>query len=191
MTRALIVVDVQNDFCEGGSLPVSGGSQVAGGVTELLAAPDRGGYEQVVATRDWHTDPGPHFSDQPDYVTSWPVHCVAGTEGAEFHPDFNLLRVDEIFSKGAYAAAYSGFQGVDGADTPLADWLRARNVDEVDVVGIATDHCVRATALDAARQGFHTRVLAGLTAGVAQATTAEAIEEMRGAGVEVVSPVEG
>ncbi|MFL6117669.1 MAG: nicotinamidase [Catenulispora sp.] len=187
MTRALVVIDVQNDFCEGGSLPVSGGSEVAAGVTELLAEPDRGGYEQVVATRDWHTDPGPHFSAEPDYVSSWPVHCVAGTKGAEFHPALNLLRVDEVFSKGAYAAAYSGFQAVDGADTLLGDWLRARNVDAVDVVGLATDHCVRATALDALRQGFHTRVLTDLAAGVSEATTAKAIEEMSEAGVEMVA----
>ena len=119
MTRALIIVDVQNDFCEGGSLPVSGGSAVAAGVTALLAAPDRGGFEHVVATRDWHTDPGSHFAAEPDYVNSWPVHCVAGTKGAEFHPDFDRTHVDEVFSKGAFQAAYSGFEAVDGADTPL------------------------------------------------------------------------
>jgi nicotinamidase/pyrazinamidase len=187
MTRALIVVDVQNDFCEGGSLPVSGGSAVAAGVTELLAGPRRGGFDQVVATRDWHTDPGSHFAAEPDYVSSWPVHCVAGTKGAEFHPDFDRSHVDEVFSKGAFAAAYSGFEAVDGAGTPLGDWLRARDVDEVDVVGIATDHCVRATALDAVRQGFRTRVLADLAAGVSEATTATATEEMRQAGVEFAS----
>jgi nicotinamidase/pyrazinamidase len=184
MTRALIVVDVQNDFCEGGSLPVSGGSAVAAGVTELLAGPGRGGFDQVVATRDWHTDPGSHFAAEPDYVSSWPVHCVAGTKGAEFHQDFDRSRVDEVFSKGAFAAAYSGFEAVDGADTPLADWLRRRGVDEVDIVGIATDHCVRATALDAVREGFRTRVLSDLTAGVAEATTAAAVAEIRAAGVE-------
>ncbi|GAA2059634.1 nicotinamidase [Catenulispora yoronensis] len=188
MTRALIVVDIQNDFCEGGSLPVSGGAAVAAGVTRLLSRPDRGGFDQVVATRDWHTDPGPpHFAADPDYVTSWPVHCVAGTQGAEFHPDFDRARVDEVFSKGAFAAAYSGFEGVDGADTPLGDWLRERGVDEVDVVGIATDHCVRATALDAVKQGFRARLLTDLAAGVAEETTAAAIAEMREAGVEVGS----
>ncbi|GAA1952469.1 isochorismatase family protein [Catenulispora subtropica] len=187
MTRALIVIDVQNDFCEGGSLPVSGGAAVAAGVTELLSGPDRGGFDQVVATRDWHTDPGPHFAAEPDYVTSWPAHCVAGTKGAEFHPDFDRSHVDEIFSKGASSAAYSGFEAVDGADTLLGDWLRERGVDEVDLVGLATDHCVRATALDAVRQGFRTRVLADLAAGVAEATTAAAVAEMREAGVEFVS----
>lgn len=185
MTRALIVVDVQNDFCEGGSLPVSGGAAVAAGVTELLSGPDRGGFDQVVATRDWHTDPGAHFAADPDYVTSWPVHCVAGTKGAEFHPDFDRSGVDEVFSKGAFAAAYSGFEAVDGADTPLGDWLRERGVDEVDVVGIATDHCVRATALDAVNQGFHTRLLTDLAAGVAETSTAAAVAEMRAAGVEL------
>jgi nicotinamidase/pyrazinamidase len=191
MTRALIVVDVQNDFCEGGSLPVSGGSAVAAGVTELLAGPGRGGFNQVVATRDWHTDPGSHFSAEPDYATTWPVHCVAGTKGAEFHPDFDRSHVDEVFSKGAFQAAYSGFEGVDGADTALGDWLRARDVDEVDVVGIATDYCVRATALDAARQGFRTRVLSDLTAGVAEASTTVAVAEMREAGIEVAPAARG
>ncbi|MEY9889437.1 nicotinamidase/pyrazinamidase [Catenulispora sp. MAP12-49] len=187
MTRALIVVDVQNDFCEGGSLPVSGGSAVAAGVTALLAAPDRGGFEHVVATRDWHTDPGAHFAAEPDYVASWPVHCVAGTEGAEFHPDFDRTHVDEVFSKGAFQAAYSGFEGMlDGSDTTLGDWLRARGVDTVDVVGIATDYCVRATALDAVKLGLTTRLRSDLVAGVAQASTASALAEMRDAGVEIV-----
>jgi nicotinamidase/pyrazinamidase len=154
-------------------------------VTKLLAGPDRGGFDQVVATRDWHTDPGSHFSAEPDYVASWPVHCVPGTEGAEFHPDFDRSHVDEVFSKGAFQAAYSGFEGVDGADTSLGDWLRARDVDEVHVVGIATDYCVLATALDAAKQGFRTRVLSDLIAGVAEDSTTAAVAEMRAAGIEV------
>ena len=191
MTRALIVVDVQNDFCEGGSLPVSGGSAVAAGVTGLLAGPERGGFEHVVATRDWHTDPGAHFAAEPDYVTSWPVHCVAGTKGAEFHPDFDRTHVDEVFSKGAFQAAYSGFEGVDGSDTPLGDWLRARGVDEVDVVGIATDYCVRATALDAVKLGLRTRLRTHLVAGVAEGSTATALAEMSAAGVEIVPAAEG
>jgi nicotinamidase/pyrazinamidase len=185
-SRALIVVDVQNDFCEGGSLPVSGGTAVASAVTELLSADDRGGYRHVAATRDWHTDPGPHFAADPDFVDSWPVHCVAGTKGAEFRPEFDHGRADEVFSKGAFAAAYSGFEAVDGSDTLLGDWLHARGVDEVDVVGIATDYCVKATALDAVAAGFRTRVLSELTAGVAEASTVRAVEELRAAGVEVV-----
>lgn len=186
MSRALIVVDVQNDFCEGGSLAVSGGSAVAAGVTRLLASAARDGFGHVVATRDWHTDPGAHFAQEPDFVSSWPAHCVAGTKGAEFHPDLDRAQVDEVFSKGAFAAAYSGFEAVDGSDTVLGDWLAARGVDEVDVVGIATDYCVRATALDAVRQGFRTRLLLDLAAGVAEASTARALEEMRTAGVEIV-----
>lgn len=186
MSRALIVVDVQNDFCEGGSLAVSGGAAVAAGVTRLLASEARDGFGAVVATRDWHTDPGAHFSEAPDYVGTWPAHCVAGSKGAEFHPEFDREHVDEVFSKGAFAAAYSGFEAVDGSDTALGDWLTARGVDEVDVVGIATDYCVRATALDAVRQGFRTRLLLDLAAGVAEATTARALEEMAAAGVEIV-----
>jgi nicotinamidase/pyrazinamidase len=191
MHRALIVVDVQNDFCEGGSLAVAGGADVAAGVTDLIGEA-AGSYRHVVATRDHHIDPGDHFSEEPDYVTSWPVHCVAGTEGVGFHPNFTPAvasgAVEAVFDKGAYAAAYSGFEGRDEQGTGLADWLRERGVGEVDVVGLATDHCVRATALDAAREGFGTRVLLGLTAGVAEDTTRRALGELRAAGVEVVEP---
>jgi nicotinamidase/pyrazinamidase len=183
--RALIVVDVQNDFCEGGSLAVEGGAAVARGVSSLLASPGHG-YAHVVATTDYHIDPGSHFSDDPDYWQSWPVHCVAGSTGAAFHPAFDTTSVETVFRKGAHAAAYSGFEGVDDDGTPLADWLRAHDVDQVDVVGIATDYCVRATAADAAKAGFGTRVLLALTAGVDPRTTAEAIAAMRAAGVEVV-----
>ena len=123
----------------------------------------------MVATRDFHVDPGAHFSDHPDYAASWPPHCVAGTAGADFHPNLDTGAVEAVFLKGAHAAAYSGFEGADEAGTPLADWLRARGVDEVDVVGIATDYCVHATAADAARAGFATQVLLDLTAGVAPA----------------------
>ncbi|MBY8887977.1 isochorismatase family protein [Streptomyces sp. PTM05] len=195
MQRALIVVDVQNDFCEGGSLAVAGGADVAAAVTDLVAQAQPG-YRHVVATRDHHVDPGAHFSARPDYVDTWPRHCVAGTEGAGFHPNFAPAvasgGIEAVFDKGAYAAAYSGFEGADEHGTGLAEWLREREVAEVDVVGIATDHCVRATALDAVREGFTVRVLLELTAGVAARTTARALEEMRGAGVTLVGePVVG
>jgi len=181
--RALIIVDVQNDFCEGGPLAVSGGAAVARAINVLLA--DVGRYDHVVATQDYHVDPGPHFSDQPDYADSWPRHCVAGTAGADFHPDLDTTGIEAVFTKGAHSAAYSGFEGTsDGVG--LADWLRGRGVDEVDVVGIATDYCVRATARDAVRAGFATRVLVDLTAGVAPASTQTALSEMSGAGVELV-----
>jgi nicotinamidase/pyrazinamidase len=186
MHRALIVVDVQNDFCEGGSLAVKGGADVAAAVTDLIGD-SAGSYRHVVATRDYHIDPGSHFSAHPDFVSSWPVHCVAGTEGAGFHPNFAPAvasgAVDAVFDKGAHAAAYSGFEGHDENGVSLAGWLRERDVGEVDVVGIATDHCVRATALDAAREGFTTRVLLELTAGVAADSTERALGELRAAGV--------
>jgi nicotinamidase/pyrazinamidase len=186
MHRALIVVDVQNDFCEGGSLAVAGGADVAAAITDLIGQA-QAGYRYVVASRDHHIEPGDHFAEQPDYVDSWPAHCVAGTEGVGFHPNFAPAvasgAVDAVFDKGAYAAAYSGFEGSDENGSTLAQWLRAREVTEVDVVGIATDHCVRATALDAVREGFTTTVLLDLTAGVAEATTERALEELRGAGV--------
>ncbi|MFF0743183.1 isochorismatase family protein [Streptomyces sp. NPDC004111] len=188
MHRALIVVDVQNDFCEGGSLAVAGGADVAAAITDLIGE-SQACYRHVVATRDHHIDPGDHFSDHPDYVRSWPVHCVAGTEGVGFHPNFAPAvasgAIAAVFDKGAHSAAYSGFEGTDENGVPLADWLRARGVTEVDVVGIATDHCVRATAVDAAREGFTTHVLLDLTAGVAASTTEAALEELRAAGVRL------
>ncbi|MEY9947765.1 isochorismatase family protein [Kitasatospora sp. GAS1066B] len=189
MQRALIVIDVQNDFCEGGSLPVAGGAEVAAAITELIATA-RDEYSHILATRDHHHDPGAHFSADPDFVDSWPPHCVAGTEGVGFHPNFapsvTSGAIEAVFDKGAYAAAYSGFEGFDENGSTLAQWLRAWSVEAVDLVGIATDHCVRATALDAVREGFATRVLLDLTAGVAPATTAAALDQLREAGVELI-----
>ena len=182
--RALIIVDVQNDFCEGGSLAVAGGAAVARGISSLLTSPGHG-YDHVVATEDYHIDPGSHFAADPDYVQSWPPHCVAGSHGAGLHPNLDTKPIEAVFRKGQHAAAYSGFEGADDQGTPLADWLRARDVDEVDVAGIATDYCVRATAADAATAGFRTNVLLGLTAGVDPRTTAEAIAALQDAGVSV------
>ncbi|MDY6999752.1 MAG: isochorismatase family protein, partial [Actinomycetota bacterium] len=161
---ALIIVDVQNDFCEGGSLAVAGGAAVARGIHELLAGDH--GYDHVVATQDFHIDPGGHFSDHPDFVDSWPPHCVVTTGGVDFHPDLDTAAVEAVFKKGHYTAAYSGFEGATDDGTGLADWLRAHGVQSVDVAGLATDHCVKATAADAVAAGFTTRVLLGLTAGV-------------------------
>jgi nicotinamidase/pyrazinamidase len=182
--RALIIVDVQNDFCEGGSLAVPGGAAVAREISSLLASPGHG-YDHVVATKDYHIDPDGHFADEPDYAHSWPVHCVVGTPGSEFHPDLATEPIEAVFRKGAHAAAYSGFEGADDDGTPLAAWLREHGVDQVDVVGIATDYCVRATAADAAANGFDTRVVLGLTAGVDPRTTTDAIASLRIAGVDV------
>lgn len=186
--RALIIVDVQNDFCEGGSLAVTGGAEVARAISDHVEQ-HRDDYAEVVATADWHIDPGSHWSDDPDFVRSWPVHCRAASGGAEFHK--NLLRaldhVSEVFRKGEYAAAYSGFEGHAASDEALGlgAWLALRAIDAVDVVGIATDHCVRATALDAARAGLETRVVVPLTAGVAPESTQSALDEMRTAGVQI------
>lgn len=182
MNRALIIVDVQNDFCEGGSLAVSGGARVARRISEYLNSAH---YTAVVATRDYHIDPGGHFSENPDYVDTWPPHCRVGTSGADFHPNLDTAPIQEIFSKGQYSAAYSGFEGATEDGTGLADWLREHAVDELDIVGIATDHCVRATALDARIEGFDTRVLLDLTAGVAPDTTTAALDRMRTAGVDL------
>jgi nicotinamidase/pyrazinamidase len=180
--RALIVVDVQNDFCEGGSLAVEGGAAVAAAISGHLRI---AAYDHVVATRDHHVDPGAHFSATPDFVDSWPPHCRAGTPGASFHPELDVAPIEAVFSKGERAAAYSGFEGAEPGGTGLADWLRTRGVDTVDVVGIATDHCVRATALDAAKAGFETTVLLDLCAGVAPETTDRALKEMQAAGVQL------
>ncbi|GAB2597709.1 amidase [Paractinoplanes abujensis] len=189
MTRALIIVDVQNDFCEGGSLAVTGGAAVAAGISLVLdKAGDR--WDHVVATKDWHIDPGNHFSDHPDYLDTWPAHCVVGSSGADFHPELATGRIEAVFHKGEHKAAYSGFEGHTESGETLTAWLRERDVTEVELVGIATDHCVRATALDAKSEGFATTVLLELTAGVAAGTTAAALEEFRTASIETTgSPV--
>ncbi|MEN0137062.1 MAG: isochorismatase family protein [Rhodococcus sp. (in: high G+C Gram-positive bacteria)] len=181
--RALLVVDVQNDFCEGGSLAVEGGSAVAAAISRFLAAAE---YDAVAATIDHHIDPGHHFSEEPDYVDTWPVHCKSGTPGAEFHPNLDRSGIESVFSKGEFSAAYSGFEGTNSDGRTLEKWLRAAGVTEVDIVGIATDHCVVATALDAVAAGFPTRVLLPLTAGVSPATVEAAITAMRAAGVRLV-----
>lgn len=188
MSRALIVVDVQNDFCEGGALGVTGGNDVA---RDVAAKIGEGGYDLVVTTQDWHVDPGTHWSATPDYLDTWPVHCEAGTPGAELHPDVAaaLAATDMPVAgvrKGEHEAAYSGFEGVDDAGRPLAEVLAAAGVAEVDVVGIATDHCVRATALDAHAAGLRTTVLVDLTAGVAPETTQAALGLLREKEVRLV-----
>ncbi|MGI5419977.1 isochorismatase family protein [Actinomadura luteofluorescens] len=180
--KALIIVDVQNDFCEGGSLAVGGGAAVATAISEYVAA-HRSEYGHIVATRDFHLDPGGHFSAEPDFADTWPPHCVIGTPGADFHPNLALAPIEAVFSKGRETAAYSGFEGFSDDETPLADWLAARGVDAVDVVGIATDHCVRATAVDAVRAGLRTTVLLDLTAGVGKATVDQALDELGQEGV--------
>ncbi len=178
-------MDVQNDFCEGGSLAVAGGAEVARAISEYLASPEGGGYAHIVATQDHHIDPAGHFAADPDFVDTWPAHCVAGTPGADFHPALDTSHIEAVFRKGAHSAAYSGFEGADEHGVPLAAWLRERHVTDVDITGLATDHCVRATATDAATAGFATRVLLGLTAGVAADTVEAALAEMRTAGAEL------
>ncbi len=184
MTHALVVVDVQNDFCEGGSLAVEGGAATAARINELTDA-----FDVVVATKDFHIDPGPHFSQIPDFVDSWPRHCVAHSRGADRHPAMDAANVHAVFYKGAHAAAYSGFEGrsdpAQQEGQTLEHYLRAHGVTEVTVVGIATDHCVVATALDAHKAGFRTTVDTRYCAGVAPDTTADAVERMRAAGIEV------
>ena len=189
--KALVVVDVQNDFCEGGSLAVDGGAAVAQSITDTVGL-DRakGTYAFVVATKDWHQDPGEHWAtghDAPNFVDTWPVHCGAETPGAEFHDSLNIA-IDELFLKGRTTASYTGFDGGASADESvlLGAWLAARGVTAVDVVGLATDHCVRATALDAKAAGFDTRVLLDHCAGVAPDITEAALAEMTSAGIELV-----
>jgi nicotinamidase/pyrazinamidase len=164
-------VDVQNDFCEGGSLAIAGGAEVARAISGYLASPEGGGYAHIVATQDHHVDPVGHFA--------------ADTPGADFHPALDTGQIEAVFRKGAHSAAYSGFEGADEYGMPLAAWLRERVVTEVDIAGLATDHCVRATATDAATAGFATRVLLSLTAGVAADTVEAALAEMRTAGAEL------
>ncbi|WP_409437736.1 isochorismatase family protein [Mycobacterium sp. SMC-14] len=188
--RALVIVDVQNDFCDGGAIPVDGAVAVAQEISRYVDGPvGRARYAHVVATQDWHVDPGAHFSKHPDYQKSWPPHCVAGSHGAQFHPTLSTERIEAVFKKGAYDTGYSGFEGVDDQGTSLGEWLHHRKVRDVDVVGVATEHCVRATAKDAVHQGFSTAVLSPLTAGTSAESTAAALAAMRGAGVTVMEAI--
>ena len=187
--RALLIVDVQNDFCPGGSLATSQENHVA----ELIAAHQIShsrSYDLQVATQDWHINPGDHFSDNPDFVDSWPVHCVVGTGGAAFHNAIHDDALDAVFRKGEYSAAYSGFEGhkSDDEEASLAGWLRENSIKDLDVVGIATDYCVRATVLDALKEGFNVRVLEEMCAGVDADSADAALEEMAAAGAEIVGP---
>ncbi|WP_346010496.1 nicotinate phosphoribosyltransferase [Nocardioides sp. WS12] len=190
--RGLIVVDVQNDFVEGGSLGVTGGREVAGRISAHLAA-TAGDYALVAASRDWHhanDTNGGHFhapGEDPDFVNTWPVHCVQGDAGSDYAPELVTDAVTHHVVKGMGEAAYSAFEGVTEDGARLADLLRAAGVTEVDVTGIATDYCVRATALDAVKEGFVVRLLPGLHAGVAPDSSAAALEEMAAAGVEVTA----
>lgn len=211
MSRALIIVDVQNDFCEGGSLPVAGGADLAVAISEYVDA-HQGEFDHVVATQDWHIDPGSHFSATPDFQDSWPPHCVAGTRGAELHEDLDTEYIEAYFRKGQFTAAYSGFEGLlapedavptgerqpgsmpGASDSPqsapdvdaigLDEWLQEKDVEDVVVVGLATDYCVRATALDAVQAGYGVTVIRSLTAGIADDLD-EAMAEMELGGVDI------
>ncbi len=212
MSKALIIVDVQNDFCEGGTLPVTGGAAVAGAISEYLDRHESE-FDHIVATQDWHIDPGAHFSDAPDYVDSWPPHCVAGTKGAELHPDLDTEYIQAYFRKGQFTAAYSGFEGlmapedeVPVGERPagslsssspasvsaedleeaigLDDWLQSHDVEDVVVVGLATDYCVMSTALDAVQAGYGVTVIRKLTASIAE-DPSDAYAEMELGGVEL------
>ena len=185
-SRALIIVDVQPTFCEGGALAVAGGNAVAVRVAAYAAA-HREDYRLVVTTQDWHIDPGPHFSDTPDFVDTWPPHGVAGTAQAELHPALAGLHPDARVKKGQYSAAYSGFEGVtdDGAD--LDRILAGAGIEALDVVGLAESHCVKDTALDGRRRGYAVRVLTDLTEPVSPELGEAARAEMRAAGVELTA----
>lgn len=189
MTRALLIVDVQNDFTEGGALGTDGGSRVAREVS-AFARDRRGDYAVITASRDWHdadSDNGGHFADEPDFVDTWPIHCVAGTPGADYHEGLDTSVIDVHVRKGRGVPDYSAFQGATDDGRRLAEVLRQVGVTGLDVVGLATDHCVRASALDALGEGFTVRVIDSLTAAVGAESRARALDEVRGAGGEVVA----
>jgi nicotinamidase/pyrazinamidase len=192
MARALLVIDVQNDFCEGGALACEGGSAVAGKISEYLQQ-HKSDYDYVIASRDWHTpgdSNGGHFPSDgsaPDYVSTWPLHCIANTEGAEYHPNLDQQLIDIHIKKGQGAPGYSIYDGVTESGETFADLLKSLQIDSVDVVGIATDYCVRASALDSAKHNLDVRVISSLTAGVSPASVEKSIDEMVDAGVAVVA----
>jgi nicotinamidase/pyrazinamidase len=178
VAEALIIVDFQNDFTPGGALAVTDGDRIADRVNELAADPR---FDLVVATRDWHPADHGSFAERGG---PWPVHCVQGSEGAELHPSLDQSRVDVIVDKGTDpdTEGYSGFDG-----TTLAELLRERDVDSVTLVGLATDYCVKSTALDALRQGLEVTVDSAGVRGVDvhEGDSERALEQVRGAGAKV------
>ncbi len=191
MAKALLVIDVQVDFCEGGALGCDGGSAVARGITEYLKS-SKSNYDFVIASRDWHTPNdanGGHFpplGEAPDLVTNWPLHCIAGEPGAEYHPNLDVSLIDIHIKKGQGSHGYSIFDGTTEDGEKFESLLNRLEIDSVDVVGIATDYCVRASSLDAKNAGLSVRVITSLTAGVAKGSTEAAIDEMVDLGVSVV-----
>jgi nicotinamidase/pyrazinamidase len=189
MPKALLIIDVQNDFCEGGALAVTGGAAVAAKITKFLEGSN---YDLVVASRDWHdadNNNSGHFADsgsEPNYKTNWPVHCVAETTGAQYHPNLNADAIGEHIFKGQGQNGYSIFEGITKSGQTFQQLLEQNKIDEVDVVGIATDHCVLASAMDSKNYGLKVRVISSLTAGVSEATTEAAIDQMIDNGIEVV-----
>jgi nicotinamidase/pyrazinamidase len=188
MSKALFIVDVQNDFTEGGALGVDGGDAVAERITRFLEA-HAGDYSVIVASRDWHdgdNDNGGHFHPEPDFVDSWPVHCVSGTEGAEYDPGLDTAAVTHHVKKGQGVPAYSLFEGKTDDGVTVAHLLEEHGVVDVDVTGLATDYCVRASALDAIEHGRHVRILTDLVAGVAPESSEASLAELAHAGAELV-----
>ncbi|GAA5207325.1 isochorismatase family protein [Microbacterium kyungheense] len=190
MSKALFIVDVQNDFTEGGALGVVGGDAVARGISQFLVTHAED-YAVIIASRDWHdgdNDNGGHFAaGEPDFVDTWPAHCVAGTEGAEYDPGLDTAAVTHHVKKGQGRPAYSLYEGTTDQGETVSQLLDAHGVVDVDVAGIATDYCVRASALDAIEHGRHVRVLTDLVAGVAAQTSDAALAELAHAGAELAS----
>lgn len=192
MAKALFIIDVQNDFCEGGALACQGGALVAKKITEYLKT-NSGNYDFVIASRDWHTpnDPnGGHFppaGQEPDLVNTWPLHCIAGEPGAEYHPNLDSSLIDIHIKKGQGQHGYSIFEGTTEDSERIQDLLPRLGIEQVDVVGIATDYCVRASSLDAKKAGLDVRVITSLTAGVSASSTEAAIDELVDAGIQVVA----
>jgi nicotinamidase/pyrazinamidase len=184
--KALLIVDVQPTFCDEGQLPVEGGNLVAKSIADLLKG--NIDYDLIISTQDWHIDPGGHFSENPDYLDSWPVHGLADTPEADLHPEIESIKekIDISVKKGMYEASYSGFEGVDEEGNSLNEILAKAKISEIDMVGLAFDYCVKATALDAVKNGYKTTVIKSLTAPVSIETAETASTELDKAGVEII-----
>ena len=192
MPRALLVIDVQNDFCEGGALAVAGGAAIAAKISKYLESAE---YDLVVASRDWHdadNNNSGHFAEsgsEPNFTTTWPIHCVAETVGAQYHSNLNTELIGEHVFKGQGQNGYSIFEGRTSGGQTFVELLAQHQIDEVDVVGIATDHCVLASAMDSKNHGLKVRVISSLTAGVSEASTEAAIDQMIDNCIEVIASI--
>lgn len=184
LKRALLIVDVQNDFCEYGPVPSIGGSQIASSITRFIDF-NYSAYELILASKDWHQSPTEHFSKRPDFISNWPSHCVGSTEGAELHSNLNRKMIDHELIKGEYTAGMSAFEAKTSLNEGLIELLERREIDLIDICGLNADSNLYSTAIDALELGFPTTLFIDMCSGYSEESTLHALEDLESRGVNL------